>query len=114
MAKIFGPLYAQTSDARIPANTGANLPHRHFQTIVLDGAGVIRLNGAGAITHYHQGLPRTSDGRLAVEIGAEPAYHHNGIAFAASGRVCMQSAIANFKDQGHGHRNNGCLAYITT
>jgi len=77
-------------------------PTRTTQGLPTDPAGGLpglAIDLTGAITHHHQGLPFTAQGRLAAELAAGvPAYFGSGAApFSATGRLLFSSdpAIAS-------------------
>lgn len=52
-------------------------------------AGTLCVDNAGAITGYSQGLPVTSDGRIAVTVDGVTAYVVNDVPFTSAGRVAV-------------------------
>jgi hypothetical protein len=58
-----------------------------LQTVPKTATGRILFDAAGAIDHYHNGLPFTAAGALCTN-NAPPDYYHQGLPFSAAGRLC--------------------------
>ena len=78
---------------------------RAFQGIPLED-GKVAVDDAGAITHYHQGIPMTAEGRVAVTIDGTVSYLGAGAAgFDTAGRMVIsaEGAVANRAVNGVGY-----------
>ena len=78
---------------------------RTFQGIPLED-GKVAVDDAGAITHHHQGIPMTAEGRVAVTIDGTVSYlGAGGAGFDAAGRMVIsaEGAVANRALNGVGY-----------
>jgi uncharacterized protein with WD repeat len=78
---------------------------RTFQGIPLED-GKVAVDDAGAITHYHQGIPMTAEGRVAVTIDGTVSYlGAGGAGFDDAGRMVIsaEGAVPNRSLNGVGY-----------
>ena len=98
---------------RVDIGTGA--PDHYHNGLPATSDGKLACDDASAITHYHQGLGFTAENRLAVILDAVVDHYGSGAApFDANNRLVMTEAIATDYVSGVGYVDGRVSVNVVT
>ena len=90
------------ADGRIPATDSVASPTDYSDGLPFD-SGKLAITINGVISHYHQGLPFTVQGRLAVEQGVFSYFGNGAAPFTSSGRLLISVNVPDYYLAGVGY-----------